>query len=458
MRGPNRALVTGIAIGCAAIGAVLGARGPVWAMAGIVLLAVTAPFLARLPEEIEQAPPDAPSNATTDQGRLTRTLGQNEDLTLLADDLTDFVNVVGTISQESERAAAGVSDASHQVTGSSTALAGATEEMSAAMNEVARSASEATEAASQASRRVAEVRDSTVRLAASMEQIDDVVRTITVISSQTKLLALNATIEAARAGEAGRGFAVVAEEVKSLATQTADSTNTITTQLGELVEDSRAVQQAVQEITGVFADIDSLQHSIAAAVEEQSAVIGDITRSASQAAAAANQLDEAAETTSNTVRRTNEATHRAGGRLDRLSSVISDQRSTVESLLDGQRQPHPVRTAIGSHARWKERLRSAIRDGRVDSTIDLAATARDDACEFGQWLRSRSGTDVDPATLDRAVEAHATFHREAAAILTAVSEGRLDRAQEMLMDDAGYAGALATLTDLLVDWARELGV
>lgn len=70
--------------------------------------------------------------------------------------------------------------------------------------------------------------DIAIEKAKDIEQINALTEAITSIASQTELLSLNASIEAARAGEAGRGFAVVAGEIGSLASQSTETANNIT--------------------------------------------------------------------------------------------------------------------------------------------------------------------------------------------------------------------------------------
>lgn len=66
------------------------------------------------------------------------------------------------------------------------------------------------------------------------EEISNIIESVSEISKRTNILSLNATIEASKAGEFGKGFAVVAEEVRKLASQSAESSRKISEILHEI--------------------------------------------------------------------------------------------------------------------------------------------------------------------------------------------------------------------------------
>lgn len=158
-------------------------------------------------------------------------------------------------------------------------VATAVKEINISLNEVSRNCERSTQITDNAGIRAGETREIIGKLNNSSKQIGKIVNVINDIAEQTKMLALNAAIEAAGAGEAGRGFAVVANEVKELAKQTAEATDEISLQIEAMQANMVGAVQAVETITHVIDEITDITNTIAAAVTEQSASTGEISKS-----------------------------------------------------------------------------------------------------------------------------------------------------------------------------------
>ena len=80
-----------------------------------------------------------------------------------------------------------------------------------------------------------------------VQKSDDIAGAITVIDQiafQTNILSLNAAVEAATAGEAGKGFAVVAQEVRNLASRSADAAKEIKDMVVAIQEETARMKES----------------------------------------------------------------------------------------------------------------------------------------------------------------------------------------------------------------------
>ncbi|MFC1585863.1 methyl-accepting chemotaxis protein [Fibrobacterota bacterium] len=226
-------------------------------------------------------------------------------------------NSVSSILEQISSNTDSISSFAEEMSNSLNSVAVSIEEMSSTMNEISRSCQKESDIAAQADEQAKSTKARMDVLGASAKEIGKVVDVINDIADQTNLLALNATIEAASAGEAGKGFAVVANEVKELAKQTAQATE----QIGEQIETMRTNTgdsvSAIEDISGVIEEVNSISQTISSAVSQFSTTINEIAKNMSDS-------NQSAKDISNNIHEISDSMNDASSNINKLGDAVND--------------------------------------------------------------------------------------------------------------------------------------
>ena len=136
--------------------------------------------------------------------------------------------------------------------------------------------------------------------------INDAISVIDQIAFQTNILSLNAAVEAATAGEAGRGFAVVAQEVRNLASRSAEAAREIKTIVenaknkadegkdiaNNMIDGYKELNENIQQTINLISDIQNASKEQLLGIEQINDAVTQLDQQTQKNAAVASQTHD----------------------------------------------------------------------------------------------------------------------------------------------------------------------
>jgi len=151
-----------------------------------------------------------------------------------------------------------------------------------------------------------------------VSSINEAITIIDQIAFQTNILSLNAAVEAATAGEAGKGFAVVAQEVRNLASRSAEAAK----EIKDLVEDANGkTREGKESSDAMIQGFNSLNENLEKTIQ----IIENVSSSSQeqmngieQINDAINMIDRVTQDNANEVTKINEISNQISSMADNL--------------------------------------------------------------------------------------------------------------------------------------------
>jgi methyl-accepting chemotaxis protein len=255
-------------------------------------------FIASTQEQVTVLSKVAEGNLTTDVTPKSQDDLLSHAINRMTGNTRSLISDINNSALQISIGAKQVADGASSLAQGSTEQAASIQELSASISQIAERTKTNAQTADKTSKLSATIKGSAEKGSHQMDDminavgeineasknISKIIKTIDDIAFQTNILALNAAVEAARAGQHGKGFAVVAEEVRNLASKSAEAAK----DTGDMIQNSMDKAELGARIAG---DTAASLSEIVTGINESTHLIDEITTASEEQSSGISQIN-----------------------------------------------------------------------------------------------------------------------------------------------------------------------